>query len=433
MMDRTPDGRPIVVLSEYQTRIVDRISPSAADEAAAMDPELRQRLGLLWGRGDRLTVAAGSYVGVVDLDCVRISIVPKLVGGSLAVLEMLEYVRGGASLNHLAVFRNLPTHGQNLRDLVCALLVAECEQLVRQGLRRDYVRRTDALPAMRGRMLADRQVLHRFGRLDSIECRYEEFDGDILDNQICAAGLDVAARLGSDDIRARSRRCAIDFYTICKPGRLDPRAVETKLAYHRLNEHYRPAHRWALLLLASGGFADLFAGSPWRGRAFLLEMNALFEGFATRLLRDGAAGTDVSVHPQASRAGIIWDEASHRSYSHVRPDVLLRGRDWQLPVDAKYKLYEDRKVSSADVYQSFLYAFALSSPPDGTLPSAVIFYPSAGQAADLALAIRAQDGTVGARIRAIGVSVDAVLRSFGSSEYRTVAAEILGRVVGSGP
>src|SRR5689334_15734420 len=111
MMDRTPDGRPIVVLSEYQTRIVDRISPSAADEAAAMDPELRQRLGLLWGRDDRLTVAAGSYVGVVDLDCVRISIVPKLVGGSLAVLEMLEYVREGASLNHLAVFRNLPTHG----------------------------------------------------------------------------------------------------------------------------------------------------------------------------------------------------------------------------------------------------------------------------------------------------------------------------------
>ena len=39
-----------------------------------------------------------------------------------------------------------------------------------------------------------------------------------------------------------------------------------------------------------------------------------------------------------------------------------------MPIDIKYKLYDIKKVSTADVYQTFLYAYALSRPAASLRP-----------------------------------------------------------------
>ena len=48
----------------------------------------------------------------------------------------------------------------------------------------------------------------------------------------------------------------------------------------------------------------------------------------------------------------------------------------RVAVDAKYKLYDQRKLDSGDVYQGFLYAYAFSGAGELAVPTAVLLYPS---------------------------------------------------------
>ena len=53
---------------------------------------------------------------------------------------------------------------------------------------------------------------------------------------------------------------------------------------------------------------------------------------------------------------------AHREpYAAVIPDILLErpaSRSVARPVDAKYKLYDERKLDQGDIYQTFFYAWA---------------------------------------------------------------------------
>jgi 5-methylcytosine-specific restriction enzyme subunit McrC len=296
-------GDSPVVLEEYESVRVTGLRPSPTDIDAAGSGELGKRLTLRWLRDGTLEVVAGSHVGVVNLDCVSINVRPKLAGRELAVLQMLDYASGLSALRHLEQFQHLG-EGLDLRDLVCLLLTREADRLLRHGLRRDYLRREEALPAVRGRLLPDRQILRRYGQLDRLECRYDELSSDILDNRLCSAALQVAARTATDStVRASARRLAGDFTDVCTTDAFDATKAEERLSYHRGNEHYRSAHRWALLLLRGTAFSDLYAVSGPSSQAFMLDMNLLFERFVTRLLQDAARGTGIKVRTQDPSAG----------------------------------------------------------------------------------------------------------------------------------
>lgn len=46
-----------------------------------------------------------------------------------------------------------------------------------------------------------------------LECRFDEHEADVLENQLLLAGLEVARRVtGVDDLRARATRLAIASY-----------------------------------------------------------------------------------------------------------------------------------------------------------------------------------------------------------------------------
>lgn len=402
-----------VVVAEYGGRRVPGLEPSAADLAVVETEELAKRITLRWLRDGTLEIAAGSHVGVVELDCVSVHIRPKLAGSELGVLEMLDYAAGLGSLRELPLLRRLGT-GLNLRDLVCLLLTRECEWLLRHGLRRDYLRREDALPVVRGRLLVERQVTRRFGMLDRLECRYDERSADILDNRLCGAALDLAARAAKDpDVRAAARRLAADFAGVCSVGGFDVRSAVERLTYHRANEHYRNAHRWARMLLEGSFFTDRSVKHSRTTHAFMVDMNQLFEDFVTRLLRDAFSGSDVVVRAQESLPGAIRGEGGG-SYTDIRPDVqLVQGRR-RCSVDAKYKLYAERNVSSSDLFQSFVYAQAAGGSEE--TPVAFIVYASERDAPPRTVALHRKDGNPAARVTYVAVNVPKVLRSEGDRE-----------------
>jgi 5-methylcytosine-specific restriction enzyme subunit McrC len=361
------------------------------------------KLILDWSYDGRLRVRARSWVGVVRVAGHEIRVVPKHTHGSLGVLTMLRYA-SGAIPERVHSARTVQEGDRNLLDLVCLLLADEAEMVVRQGVLQDYVEHEDTLAALRGRLLADRQVRMHYGQIDGIECRFDELEADIAENRILAAGLAVAGRVCADvAIKARLRRLAAAFAELCSVAQGGADAAEP-MEYTRRNKHYALGHVWAGLLLAQHGIHDLYAPGTPQTQAFLLDMNVLFERFIAQALEDSASGTPFRVDRQSSTDSIIVDALTGRTYTRVRPDVLVRHgeREETYPVDTKYKLYDDRRIASEDVYQAFLYAFAFHS---GHGPhQASLVYPSDRSEVNQQLAVRSS-GVRQATIRGVRVNL----------------------------
>lgn len=360
------------------------------------------KLLLDWSYDGRLRVRARSWVGVVRVAGHEIRITPKHTRGSLGVLTMLRYA-SGAVPDQLGSQRTVREGDRNLIDLVCLLLADECELVVRQGALQDYVEHEEALSALRGRLLVDRQIRARYGQLEEIECRFDELETDIAENRILAAGLAVARRVCTDVmIRARVRRLAEAFAELCSVARGVADAADP-MEYTRRNKHYATGHVWARLLLAQHGIHDLYAAGTPPTQAFLLDMNILFERFIAQALEDSARGTMFRVDCQSSTGSIIVDALTGRTYTRVRPDMLVHNDGGEtFPVDTKYKLYDERRVAPEDIYQAFLYAFAFHPGHGRRLASLV--YPSDSTEVNQRLAVRGS-GVTQATIRGVRVNL----------------------------
>ena len=81
------------------------------------------------------------------------------------------------------------------------------------------------------------------------------------------------------------------FREVCDPTGLDLDTTRQSIFYDRLNEHYKPAHDLAWLVLGRLGVDNLFLAGNTRVFAFMLDMNVLFERFVAKLLQQVLIGT----------------------------------------------------------------------------------------------------------------------------------------------
>jgi 5-methylcytosine-specific restriction enzyme subunit McrC len=430
-MIRTPDGRRLVELAEWkQSNLVSDVSLSDSDDALLQslsgEDEGAVKLRTHWNKEGEFRAESRSWVGVVRVADLEIRIVPKLAGSAPGVAKMLHYARRAEAIARLPSAQFVETGDPNLLDLVCWLLADEAARILGLGVLSDYVEKEETIGMLRGRLRVLDQVRHQFGRVDRLECRFDEFETDILENRIVAAGLRVARRVASQPrIRHMVEMIEPIFAELCSDVPLDPDVAERQLIPTRRNQIYRGAHLWALLLLRSRAISNIYASGPAESFAFLIDMNPLFEDFVEVLLRDALEGTGYRVRSQRRTRSILVDEAS-QPYRDVIPDLLIGRRSGhaELPVDTKYKLYEDRKVDPSDIYQTFLYAYAFA--PDRVLPAAAIVYPATADLTAPVIRVENREGVLGARLT--GVAVD-LLRILDRLDEPTPGAELAQRLL----
>lgn len=360
-----------------------------------------------------LRILAKSWVGVVHFSRFELHIVPKLAGDHLDLVRLIDFASGLDCLDRHPAVRDFQGDQANLLDLVALLLAEACEKLARDGLLADYWETEDDLPVMRGRLLVRKQMLKRFGRIDRLECRYDEHGTNVPENQLLLAALTACAvRVKYPSVALRVRRMVGVLHEAASLDCVDLRTLRTSLLYNRLNEHYREAHGLAWLVLDGLGIVDIFGGGSHRCFAFLLDMNRLFEDFIGRWLTQLLTGDGFRVRRQPRDRTILWDANRGEPYTSVIPDLLVEmpGQPLRcLPVDAKYKLYDERSISPADIYQTFLYAFAYGQH-HALLPTALMLYPaSSGSAGAVRLHVRQSGGQASAELRGLGIHIPSAL------------------------
>ncbi|HEX2078945.1 MAG TPA: hypothetical protein VHG08_14580 [Longimicrobium sp.] len=422
------------ILAEWTAEEVPGVTLTPRDRRLADAVNATERLAILETRNG-VRVETRSWVGVLRFEEWELRVVPKLSGGDPGVAAMVHATAGLGSLRALPGTRTLHASGATLLDLLAMLFARECESVVRSGLLSDYVEREDALPVVRGRILADRQVLERFGRVDRVICRYEERESDIWENQLLSLALaQVAPRVRHPEARSHLLRLRTLFAEV-SPAPPPQWRFPADDDYHRLNEHCRPAHTLACLLLESMGIRELLRAGEHRGFAFLLDMNALFERFASHVVERVLAGHGVRVHRQRQDR-LIWDADRGVPYARVIPDLLAEtASGTRLSIDAKYKAYDDRRVSPADVYQSFLYARAYGGAGSGGVSHAMVLFPCRGDTLQpKRLRVRDGAGRDMAEVAAVGIPLSRIideLAADGGPALATLQGLILAHLTGS--
>ena len=310
--------------------------------------------------------------------------------------------------------REVDTEGHSLLDLFSLLLIREVEKLIRSGLISDYSEREDELPVLRGRLLVKEQVLRRFGQLDRVACRFDEREQDIPENQLLGVALRLSSRLSKHPrVGRHSRQLFHVISQACNPDRFDVDLGDKQLVYNRQNEPYRYAHQLCWLIIRMCGVRDLFSSQGIRSFAFLLDMNKLFEQFVAVVVRRLLSKEDWHVSSQHVSRSIIWDDDKNKPYSNVRPDILVKHREkpMRLALDSKYKLYDERKVSAGDIYQSFLYSFGFQHPDSPCdLRRSVLIFPKDNSTSEVReLAVKSPSGSRLAKLSLIGIHIPSLL------------------------
>ena len=400
-------------LGEWRNRLIEGAVFDADDqhlvECLTEGPEGRMGIDQL---KTSVRIHARSWVGLVRFSTFDVQIVPKLAGDNLGLVELIDYATGLDSLARYPSVRTIAGAGTSLFDLVALLFVEACERVLRTGLLSDYCEVEDDLPVLRGRLLIRQQVLKHFGRIDRLRCQYDEYLSNIPENQLLLAGLTACAgRVVHPIVAMRVRRLLGIVAEACTLDGCDLRQVRSGLIYNRMNEHYREPHALAWMILDGLGIDDIYSSGRHRCFAFLLDMNRLFENFVARWFGELFLSSLYRVLPQRRDRSILWNADLGRPYKAIIPDLLVEHRKEQgryLPVDAKYKLYDERTISSGDIYQTFLYAYAYGQTH--VLPTALLLYPaSTTGGGQVRLHVRRSGGSTSAELLAVPIHIPTVL------------------------
>ena len=326
------------------------LSVSERDALAAAVPSLA--IAPAPGERDAYTLKPGSTVGALEVRGLSVLIRPKLDIRRVLVLAS-QAMNAVDFQDERFAFGDGPT----LVEVLAPAFVAASRRAFSRGLLHGYRTEEQTLTTVRGRVAFAEQLRRHFSMPLPVEARYDEFTDDIVPNRLIKA---ACARLGALNIggaRLREDLRRIDA-TLANVALVPPSPHEVPtVAFDRLNEHYREVVDLSRLILRHWTF-EAVRGEV-RASGVLMDMNIVFQEFATRALRDELRLPERTFRSDKRAAGAL----DTKGRKEIKPDFTWwEGGECVFAGDAKYKRADGGRVPSSDLYQALAYATALNLP-----------------------------------------------------------------------
>jgi 5-methylcytosine-specific restriction enzyme subunit McrC len=272
----------IIDLTEYVPRKLEREEITPAIEEALWR-NYRNQVKLespSFQTGGKWKLTSQGWVGHIPLTPdFHLALLPKVQLTNL--FGMLEYAYQLKSFRFLEGL--IDCHSlEDFYSQLAYLLARRILDRGRKGFYRAYVAKTGQLAYVRGR-LNIRQAIQKPWDV-KLSCHYEEYSGDIEENQILAWTLFIIGRSGlcSERVSPTVRQA---YHALQGLVTLQPRSADDCIGrvYNRLNEDYRPLHALCRFFLEGSG------ASHERGDRtmlpFLVDMARLYELFVAEWLK----------------------------------------------------------------------------------------------------------------------------------------------------
>ncbi|WP_191603758.1 McrC family protein [Marinomonas algicola] len=227
-------------------------------------------------------------------------------------------------------------------------------QVVKQGLRRDYVPKQENLTTKRGKLKIGLQVKHNFVEKQRFYCEYDEYLPDIPVNRVIKAAMLQVQRY-SKDARNQKLLRELLFHFDDIPSSNQPALDFARIKFDRGMGYYRPAISWSGLIL--NNLSPVSMSGRSQAPSLLFPMESVFESYVAMVLRRQLQPGSILKTQAASKSLVTFDKSKHFT---LKPDLLLTLNDGQQCVlDTKWKRLDLNEynfgLSQSDFYQMFAY------------------------------------------------------------------------------
>jgi len=311
-----------------------------------------------------------NYVGVLRTPCgSQIEILPKLYNKSKSedAIEAARY----QLLEMLRTLRNSPFKQggrADIRDARMPLLevyitqfLSLVNQLVKRGVRSDYLRVQANVKYLKGRLLVSQEIRKNTFHKERFYIEYEEYQINRPANRLIKSALLLVSNLSRFYRNQRLAR-ELSFVFEAVPVSKDIKADFMKVRIDRAMGYYSDVINWCRLLL--NGYGLTATDGNFNTISLLYPMERIFEDYVTHSLRLNIGSyfpESCTLSTQVNKRSLV-DNHIDKPIFNLRPDLLIQKEGENICVmDTKWKLIDssDRSnkygISQADMYQLYAY------------------------------------------------------------------------------
>lgn len=311
--------------------------------------EKAQYLKITTKRGFGKVLQAQNFVGVIQTkDGTTIEILPKIKELSnqdsrQIVLKMLKTLKDSPfkTLEHAHLkSENLP-----LLEIFIAMFLDELSQLIKKGIRSDYIAKEENSPFLKGKLKINEQIKYNTIHKERFFVVYDEFSSDRVENRLIKTTLHYLYKKShSTKNQQRIREFLFVFDAISTSN--DIKNDFAKIKSNRQMKAYEQTLLWSKTFLLGNSF------SPYKGDdlafALLFDMNLLFESYVGAYLKK--QGLNISLQDKQHHLVVTPKKFA------LRPDIVIETENEIIIADTKWKcITEEKDISQADMYQLFAY------------------------------------------------------------------------------
>lgn len=339
-----------------------------------------QYLKITTKKGYGKVLQAQNYVGVIQTkDGTTIEILPKISNlegtekekedkAKEILIKMLKTLKKSPFKNFNMA--HLKSSKMPLLEIFITMFLEELANLVRKGIKSDYITKEENLKFLKGKLKINEQIKQNYIHKERFYVEFQEFMSDRVENRLIKTTLQYLykkSQLNANQQRIREFLFVFDDISTSKDIKND----FSKVKLNRQMKDYEQVLLWCKTFLLENSF------SPYKGNdvafALLFDMNLLFESYVYDYLKKHGKFDNITAQ----------DRTHHLAYENgngkfrLKPDIVIKHAEQMIIADTKWKILSEDKtnngINQADMYQ--LYAYGTKYGKNVSCKQMFLIYP----------------------------------------------------------
>lgn len=298
-----------------------------------------------------------NYVGVINIkNQIQIEILPKIdIDNDDKLKELFLKMLGSLrAFNHKS-FKNAQLESSDLPiyEVFIRMYLNEVRDLLKKGLKSDYVTFEDNLPYFKGKFLVNQHLKHNLVRKERFYMAYDEFHLNRPENKLIKSTLLKLQGISTVAENVRMARQLLAEFELIEPS-LHYDKDFSAVRLDRNSKDYQVLMTWSKVFLKNQSFST-FQGTT-DVTALLFPMEKIFEAYVAQEIRKSFTAWTVETQKQSA---YLFDEP--RKF-RLKPDIYMKYDKRAVVLDTKWKqlianAQQNYGISQADMYQMYVYAY----------------------------------------------------------------------------
>jgi 5-methylcytosine-specific restriction enzyme subunit McrC len=307
-------------------------------------------------------ISINNYVGIIQMkNGFQVQVLPKIDLGEIddtiqtkrIFLKMLRSMKDFPS----KVFNeaNVKTDRMNLYEIFINMYLGEVRQLVKRGIKSDYVKNEDNLNYYKGKLIVRQQLHVNIAHREKFYMEFEEFHPNRPENRIVKSTLEKLQNITTSAENSKEVRQLLAAFELVKPSKNYEKDF-SKVVINRNTKEYENLMKWSKIFLTNKSFTT-FSGSI-TSRALLFPMETVYESYVAQQIKRIFCPDGWEVSSQ-DKGQYLFIEP--RKQFALRPDIVAKLGTRTIIMDTKWKrlISNERKnygISQNDMYQMYVYS-----------------------------------------------------------------------------